>query len=434
MEKKGLIKRIIDWPLHLQIFLAMTVGVVVAVSMRMAAPEGVESLGGFLGFIANGSISLGNIFIRLLRMVIVPLVATSIISGVASAGDPKNLGRLGGKTFLYYMTSSFLGIIVGMSLSNLVKPGVGVSLAQDQGFSADDLEKPGSLGDIIMRIIPENPVASLVEADMLSIIFFSLLFGIALTRVGAPYHDRVIGPIDAAFHVMMKLTSGIIRLAPIGVYGLIFRAVMTMEVDFFAAIWRYMLVIFAGLSVHMFVVLPTLLFLVTRRSPLHHFRCMLEANLTAFSTSSSSATLPVTIDCVEKNVGVSNRVSSFVLPLGSTVNMDGTALYECAGVMFIAQVMGANLDFGQQVMLVLTALLASIGAAGVPSAGLVMIFIVLDAVGLQGEQVGLIVGTMLAVDRPLDMYRTVINIFSDSVGTTIIAHTEGEITDPSSTG
>lgn len=281
------------------------------------------------------------------------------------------------------------------------------------------------MGDVLIRMIPINPLQSMVESDMLGMIFFAMVFGVALTRLPESPRASLTGVIDAFFQAMMKLTLGVVRLAPFGVYGLIFRAYIELpDPALFKAILTYMGVVAAGLSIHLFVSLPLLLFITTRRNPLLHYRHMLDAILTAFSTSSSSATLPVTLECVEKKAGVPNRISSFVLPLGSTVNMDGTAMYECVAVLFIAQVLGVELSFAQQITVILTALLASVGAAGIPSAGLVMIFIVLDAVGIQGEQVGFIVGTMLAVDRPLDMYRTVINVFGDSVCAVIVSHGE----------
>jgi Na+/H+-dicarboxylate symporter len=213
---------------------------------------------------------------------------------------------------------------------------------------------------------------------------------------------------------------------PLGVFGLITRVVAQSGLESFKALGLYMMTIALGLSVHLFITLPLLLKLLGRINPRIHFRNMAEPLALAFSTSSSAATLPVTLRTVEEDVGVSNRVSSFVLPMGATVNMDGTALYECAGVLFIAQVLGADLGLFQQLMVVLTALLASIGAAAVPSAGLVIIFIVLEAVNLRGPEVNLIVGAMLAVDRPLDMFRTAVNVFSDSCGAAIIARSEGE--------
>ena len=228
---------------------------------------------------------------------------------------------------------------------------------------------------------------------------------------------------------MMKLTQGIIRLAPLGVIGLIAGAISRMGLGVFEQVGLYMLTIALGLTLHFLVALPLLYWVFTRRSPLPHYRVMAGAMQLAFSTSSSSATLPVTLRTMEKDAGVSNRVASFVLPLGSTVNMDGTALYECAGVLFIAQALGADLTFTQQVLVVITALLASIGAAGIPSAGLVMIFIVLEAVNLSNPAAHALVGLMLGVDRPLDMFRTVVNITSDSVGAACVAHSEGETLD-----
>lgn len=428
-ERRPVIAKILSMPLHTQILIALILGLLAAFLTFHILPVPAEDTA--FAFMRNGFIAtataMGDIFLRLLRMVIVPLVATSIITGVAAAGDPKNLGRLGLKTFAFYMTSSLAAIFIGLSLSNIIQPGVGVDLPDAEAFDPDALNKPGSIRDILMRIIPMNPVAAWVEGDMLSIIFFSIAFGAALTRVSPAYHDAILKPIDAAFHVMMKLTSGIIALAPLGVFGLIVRAVGAMDMSFFYAIGWYMVTIALGLTMHLFIVLPLILWITTKRNPRQHFVAMADAMLTAFSTSSSSATLPVTMESVEQNIGVKTSVSSFVLPLGSTVNMDGSALYECAGALFIAQVLGADLTVTQQIIIVITALLASIGAAGIPSAGLVMIFIVLDAVGLQGPQVGVIVGTMLAVDRPLDMFRTVVNVFSDSIGTTVVAHSEGAI-------
>ena len=224
----------------------------------------------------------------------------------------------------------------------------------------------------------------------------------------------------------MKMTEMIIKLAPLGVLGLITKVVATTGLAIFISVGKYVATIALGLSIHILFVLPFIFYLFTGKNPILHFRAMAPAMATAFSTSSSNATLPMTIKCVEKNAGVSNKVSSFVLPLGATINMDGTALYECAGVLFIAQVLGVDLTIYQQLVVVVTALLASVGAAGIPSAGLVMIFIVTQAVGFKDHEVALIVGTMLAVDRPLDMFRTVVNIFSDSVGTSLIAKSEGE--------
>ncbi|MFB0515799.1 MAG: dicarboxylate/amino acid:cation symporter [Candidatus Neomarinimicrobiota bacterium] len=405
-------RKFIKLKLHWQIFIAMILGASVAAIFG----EAVLPLAG----------PLADIFLRLLQMVIVPLIFTSIVSGIAGIGDSRSLGRLGAKTFGYYIMTSTLAILVGLSLTNLIQPGIGVVLDQEQKISPEDLERPGSVVDVLMRIIPLNPVRAAAEGDILGIIFFAIVFGFAITQIPEKQRGTLLGFFDTAFEAMMKLTRAVIRLAPIGVFGLISRAISTMGYDVFAAVGKYMLTIGLGLSIHFLIVLPALFFLLTRRNPLDHYRAMASAMAFAFSASSSSATLPLTLEAVEKNAGVSNKISSFVLPMGATINMDGTALYECAGVLFIAQALGVGLDFGQQVMVVITALLASIGAAGVPSAGLVMIFIVLQAVNLTTPAAYALVGLMLAVDRPLDMYRTMVNITSDSIGAAVIAHSEGE--------
>jgi len=371
---------------------------------------------------------LGTIFMRLLKMIIVPLIIFSITSGVASLGDSKTLGRMGAKTFGYYFLTSILAIITGLMLTNIIKPGVGVEFSGMGGdFDPASLNKPDSLAGILIRMIPLNPIKAMADGDMLGIIFWSILFGFSITRLSGKPQEFFINFFAYGFKAMMKLTQGIIALLPIGVFGLITTAVANSGIDVFKAVGKYIITISIGLSIHFLVILPLVFFIFTKINPLKHWKAMASAFATAFSTSSSGATLPVTIDCIENNVGVSNRTTSFVLPLGATINMDGTALYECAGVLFISQALGIDLSISQQVVVVMTAFLASVGAAAVPSAGLVMIFIVLGAVGLGDHPgAGVIVGTMLAVDRPLDMYRTMVNVASDSIGAVIVAKSEGE--------
>jgi proton glutamate symport protein len=400
------------WRLHWQILIAMALGVIAGL---VGGPELVPKVGW-----------LGTLFIKLLRMVIVPLVVFSIVSGVASVGGGRDLGRLFGKTLGYYLLSSALAVFVGLIAVNLIKPGVGANIAGAETATMPELETPSSPVQLLLDIVPANVVEAAAEADMLAVIFFSILFGISIAALGEGHRNRLLGFFDAGFHAMMKLTGGVIRFAPIGVFGLITRLVGSSGFDAFRALGLYALTLTFSLSIHLFVTLPLLLVLLGRIRPGIHFRNMIEALVMAFSTSSSGATLPVTLQNVEEKVGVSNRISSFVLPMGATVNMDGTALYECAGALFIAQVLGVELSVWQQVIVVLTALLASVGAAAVPSAGLVVIFIVLEAIGLRGPEVETIVGAMLAIDRPLDMYRTSVNIFSDSCGAAIIARSEGE--------
>ena len=375
------------------------------------------------------TIFFGDIFIKLLKMIIMPLILLSIISGVSSASDNNTLSRIGIKTFVYYLSTSLLAITIGLILTNILKPGIGVEILNSSStpFDTSQLSKPGSLLDIIKRMIPSNPFHSLSNGEILPVIFFSIVFGLGIGQLSQNNKSLILPIINELFQIITKITSFIIKLSPIGVFGLIIKALSNTGIELFNAVGYYILTIFLGLSIHLFLILPSILFLVTKTNPFKHFKAMSKALTMAFSTSSSGATLPITMDCIKNKSGVSNNVSSFVLPLGSTVNMDGTALYECAGVLFIAQILGIPLDISQQLVIVLTAFLASVGAAGIPSAGLVMIFIVLDAVGLGNHpQVPIIVGTMLAIDRPLDMMRTMVNVFSDSVGTVLIAKSEGE--------
>ena len=403
------------WNLELywKVFIGMGAGIVYAL---------------LLGEKAMNVAPVGDMFMRLLKMVIVPLIFFSITSGVAGIGESKSLGRLGAKTFGYYFLTSMLAILIGLTLTNIIQPGVGVDItAGGKDFDPSSLSQPGSLGNILIRMIPTNPIAAAAKGDVLSVIFFSIVLGMSITALPETQYKVVRDLFDTFFKVMMKMTQGVILFLPIGVFGLIAKAVASTGFTLFKAVGWYMVTIASGLTIHIFIVLHIVFYLFTRINPLKHFKAIASAMATAFSTSSSGATLPVTMDCVENRAGVSNKVTSFVLPLGATINMDGTALYECAGVLFIAQALGFDLTVSQQLLIVITAFLASVGAAAIPSAGLVMIFIVLDAVGLGDHpQAAIIVGTMLAVDRPLDMFRTVVNITSDTMGAVIVAKSEGE--------
>ncbi|MGD8276398.1 MAG: dicarboxylate/amino acid:cation symporter [Gemmatimonadota bacterium] len=398
--------------LHWQVFIAMIVGALTGAAFGAPVAEQI-------GWI-------GDLFMKLLRMIIVPLVLTSIISGVASVGGGRALGRLFSKTLGYYVLSSLLAVIVGLFMVNLIRPGVGANMTATTAEQLPPLETATSAVQLLLDLVPQNVIEAAAAADMLALIFFCIVFGAAITTLPDKTRLPLTELFDALFHAMMRLTSGIIKFLPIGVFALITRMVATTGFDSFAALAQYALTIGLGLTFHLFITLPILLIVLGKISPRIHFANMREPLLIAFSTSSSGATLPVTINTVETKVGVSNKVASFVLPMGATVNMDGTAVFECVGALFIAQVLGFDLTVIQQAVVVVTALLASIGAAAVPSAGLVVIFIVLEAIGLRGPEVNLIVGSMLAIDRPLDMYRTAVNVFSDSCGTAIIARSEGE--------
>ena len=369
---------------------------------------------------------IGDLFLRALKMIIVPLILTSIISGVANIGGASNLGKLGLKTLTYYLVTSLFAILVGLTMVNLIQPGVGADLGFQK--NVQELGSSGDLGNILLRLVPTNIFDALARADMLAIIFFSILFGYFITKINDQYKNPLINLINAGFEVMMKLTSFIIKFAPIGIFGIVAGVVAEQAGDKAALLGilqrlsLYMSTVLMGLIFHAFITLPLILRLYGKVNPWLHFKAMTTPLLTAFSTSSSSATLPLTLEAVEDEVGVSNKITSFVLPLGATVNMDGTALYEFVAAIFIAQAYGIHLGFVQQFVVVFTALLASIGAAGIPMAGLVMITVVLSSVGLPLEGVGLI----LAVDRILDMCRTTVNVWSDSCGAAVIAKSEGE--------
>ncbi|HHC72721.1 MAG TPA: dicarboxylate/amino acid:cation symporter [Thiotrichales bacterium] len=380
---------------------------------------------------------VGTLFLNGLKMIIVPLIVSSIITGIAGVGGTAGLGRLGGRTLLYYMTTSLLAILLGLAAVNLLQPGLVDGqparevLGLEAQVSAELRDKVGErevsdLTQVFLSMVPPNIVSAAAQGQMLGLIFFSLLYGFFITRIAVEHRERQLSFWQGMFEVMMKMTDFIMKFAPYGVFGLVAGVVAGMDNEnlgaLAGALGTFFTAVVLALAVHVFVVLPLLLRLVGRVNPLRHYPAMAPALLTAFSTASSSATLPLTMECVEKNAGVSNRTTSFVLPLGATVNMDGTALYECVAAMFIAQAYGLELTFVQQFTVVLVALLTSIGVAGVPAASLVAISIILGTIGLPLEGIGLI----LAVDRVLDMMRTAVNVFSDSCGAVIIGRLEGE--------
>jgi Na+/H+-dicarboxylate symporter len=414
------------YALHWQILAALALGV----GAGLLWPQGTVLAGGLEPFAVFEF--LGTLFLRALKMVIVPLLAGSIISGVAGVGAQRGLGRLFGKTFAWYVTTSLLAILTGLLLVNLIHPGVsgGLPVGKRMGLQEAPPELTAQLegrgaGDfvgIILRMVPDNPVSAAAEGQMLPLIFFCVVFGLALTTLPEPQRRRQLGFWETLFAAMMRITGWVIAAAPVGIFGLMAKITATSGFEAFAPLARYGLTVLGALVFHATVVLPMLVRVIGRLSPWRHVRVMTPALLTAFSTRSSSATLPLTMDRIRHRAGVSNRVTSFVLPLGATINMDGTALYECVAAMFIAQAYGVELGFLSQGLIVLTALLASIGAAGIPAAGLVMISVILEAVGLPLEGLALI----LAIDPVLDMCRTAVNVWSDSCGAVVIASTEGE--------
>lgn len=367
---------------------------------------------------------MGTVFLRALRMIIVPLIFSSIVSGVTGIGSAQNLGRMSLKTISYYIFTSLFAIVTGLILVNLTQPGVGADLGLSRVVEELSATRD-SFGQTLLKIIPVNIIESMAQGDLPAVIFFAIFFGFFATRVIPEYKEPVVTFFNAIFEIMMKITMFVIKFTPLGIFGIV-SGIMAENaghlLNIFGRMGLYMLTVIAALAIHAFITLPLLMKVLGKVSPLKHARGMSVPLLTAFSTSSSSATLPLTMEAVEFNSGVSNKTTSFVLPLGATINMDGTALYQCVAVLFIAQAYGVELTFLQQIIVIITALLASIGAAGIPMAGLVIITVILSAVGLPLEGVGLI----LAVDRPLDMFRTTVNVWSDSCGAVIIAKSEGE--------
>jgi len=391
--------------LHWQVLIALVAGVV----FGWAAPAAAESIG-----------FLGDIFLRLLKMIIIPLIFTSLVSGIASLGSARSVGRVGIRTMIYYTVSTTLAITVGLTLVNVIKPGAELVLSGagelPEGFSTSTQTLP----EFLMRMVPDNILSAMAAGDVLPVIVFALLFGLFLTRLNGPNVDAVNRVVDGVLEVIQALTLAIVKFAPVGIFALLAREVARSGPGIIWDLRFYFVTVGAGLLIHATITLPTILFVLGRRQPIVYGRKMAPAVATAFSTASSSATLPLSMDCSEK-AGNRRGVSSFVLPLGATVNMDGTALYEAVAALTIAQMYGVPLDLPQQALVLLTALLASVGAAGIPMAGLVMLIVVLQAVGLPLEGIG----TIIAVDRVLDMMRTATNVWSDLVGTAVVNRFEG---------
>ena len=367
---------------------------------------------------------MGVVFLRALNMVVVPLILSSIISGVASIGGGSNLGRLGAKTISFYIGTSLIAILTGLFFVNLFQPGVGANLG-----AAGDVQSlsqaNNSVSDILMRIIPDNVIDAMAKGQILPVIFFAILFGFFITQIQTEKQQLLTRFFDSVFEVMMKITTFVILFTPLGIFAIVSKEVaknIGSLSNIAGSLGIYMLTVLIALLVHGAIILPLLVRFLGKASPLKHFRNMATPLLTAFSTSSSNAALPLSMVAVEEKDGVSGKITSFTLPLGATINMNGTALYECIAVIFIAQAYGIDLTAGQQAIIVLTALLAAIGSAGIPMAGLVMMTIVLTAVNLPLEGIGLI----LAVDRILDMSRTTVNVWGDTCAAVIIAKSEGE--------
>ena len=368
--------------LHWQVMIALVAGV----AFGWLAPAAAEGIG-----------FVGNLFLRLLKMIIIPLIFTSLVSGIASLGTARSVGRVGIRTIIYYTGSTTLAITVGLTLVNIIQPGAHLELAGTgelpEGFSTATQTLP----DFLLRMVPDNIVSAMAAGDVLPVIVFAILFGLFLTRLNGPNVDAVHRVVDGILEIIQALTLAIVKLAPVGIFALLAREVARSGPGIIWDLRYYFVTVGAGLLIHATITLPTILFVLGRRQPLGYVRKMAPA------------------------LGNRRGGTSFVLPLGATVNMDGTALYEAVAALTIAQMYGVDLGLAQQALVLLTALLASVGAAGIPMAGLVMLVVVLQAVGLPLEGIG----TIIAIDRVLDMMRTATNVWSDLVGTAVINRFEG---------
>lgn len=373
---------------------------------------------------------ISKLFINALMLIVVPLVSASIITGIARIGNESTMGRLGLKIFSFYIFTSLIAILIGLLVFNLFNPGAFFNAQGTMVLSPEataELKEGFASGQgltfsaLILQIIPAN-IIDAFHGQMMGLIFFSLLFGYAVSKIDQHPQSIILGFWQGVFQAMLVITDIIMQFLPFGVFCLVAKSFATAGLDSLKALAVFVLTVIVGLCLFTFVALPLLLKFIARVNPWLHFRAMAPALVTAFSTSSSSATLPVTIECVEKRAGVSNRICGLVIPLGTSINMSGSALYECIAALFIAQVYGFELSFTTQFTVVLLSLVTSIGIAGIPSASIVAIMVILKAIGMPAEGIGF----LFAVDRILDMCRTTVNVFSDSCCAVLVARTEGE--------
>ncbi|MGI9627271.1 MAG: dicarboxylate/amino acid:cation symporter [Longimicrobiales bacterium] len=414
--------------LYNKILIALIGGVVIGLVANIG---GITPLQDFL--VAIGP--LGTAWIRLITMIVVPLVVASLLVGTASLGDLRKVGRIGGKTLVYYMSTTAVAVTIGLVVSNVVRPGSGVDPAtrdalagEFSGEAAERMtmaaEKP-SVVETLLAMIPRNPIQAAADMDLLPLIVFTIIFGAAISTLDQKPRDAVLSFFEGVNQASMVVIDWVMALAPYAVFALIAAIVAQFGLDLLRSLLVYSLAVVGGLLLHAAFTYGLILRVFARLQPVKFFRRIREVPLIAFSTSSSNATLPLTMETAEEDVGVSKQVSSFVLPLGATINMDGTALYQAVAVMFIAQIYGVDMGIAEQLTVVLTATLASVGAAGVPSAGIITLIIVLQSVGLGGQvQAG--IALILGVDRILDMLRTAVNVTGDLTASAVIARSEGE--------
>ena len=405
--------------LSTQIFIALLIGALFGVVIHYWIPSSYIKdtviVEGVLYVVGQG-------FIRLMQMLVVPLVFCSLICGSMAIGDTKTLGKVGVKTIGFYLVTTALAVCVALGSALLINPGRGLDMDAVQKGTVSSTTEATSLVDTLLNIIPKNPVQSMANGDMLPIIVFALFVGIMLAKLGT--RGSVVANFFSQFNdVMLEMTMAIMKIAPIGVFCLIARTFATVGFSAFAPMLKYMGNVTLALAIQCLVVYQILLFVFTRLNPFKFIKKFLPVMGFAFSTATSNATIPMSIDTLSKKMGVSKQISSFTIPLGATINMDGTSIMQGVAVVFIAQAYGIPLTIGNLATVVVTATLASIGTAGVPSVGLVTLAMVLNSVGLPTEGIALIMG----IDRILDMIRTAVNITGDAVCTTIVCHQEGSL-------
>ena len=402
----------------MKLYLKIFIGLILGIGFGLIAPDFVQ----YVEFI-------GKIFIRLITMVVVPLVFLSLVLGSASLGNIKQLGRIGVKTFLYYTATTAVAIAIGLFLANVLEPGVGMNdvarqelLVNFEGLAKDKISsaKENSIIDLVVNIIPTNPIAAMANNDMMGLIFFSLSLGVALTYIPGEKTKSVLNALQVLNDAVVELVNLIMKFAPYGVFALMASVVSKFGVDILLTLVKYSFVVLLGLITHIFVTYGISVKVLGKMNPFSFFKNMKEVMLLAFSTSSSNATLPLNMQNCKEQFGIPTHVSSFVLPLGATINMDGTALYQGVAAVFIAQVYAIDLTLGDQLTILLTATMASIGAAGIPGAGLITLTIILQTIGIPVEGIALILG----VDRILDMCRTVVNVTGDASCALFISKTE----------
>jgi Na+/H+-dicarboxylate symporter len=401
-----------------RIFIGLIFGLIFGIVLNLWVPSGYVRdtvlVEGILYVVGNG-------FIRLMKMLVVPLVFCSLVCGSSSIGDTKALGKVGGKTILFYLTTTALAVTVAISVASVVRPGIGLNMSSIQQSEVTVAEST-SAADTLLNIIPENPIGSLAEGNMLQIILFALIVGILLAKMGERA-EIISNLLNQCNDLMMEMTLLVMSFAPIGVFCMIARTFANLGFDAFIPLLKYMGSVMAGLVLQCAIVYMLLLVIFTRLNPFKFLKKFFPVMAFAFSTSTSNATIPLNIDTLEEKIGVSRKISSFTIPLGATINMDGTSIMQGVAVIFAAQAYGIHLGISGYLTVIATATLASIGTAGIPSVGLVTLSMVFSAVGLPVEAISLIMG----VDRILDMMRTAVNITGDAVCTTIVAHQSGEL-------